>query len=197
MPEKDSSPQWSAEEWCEAYSEMVRKVTGYLGFNTKSTTFSIFQSLALKYPLVNPFLFMTANSPQYRDWSWFKNKYPYPSMLSGDTAVDYYNKFIKQGITTAIPRKEAIIKAVESSCMILKRCKISAEDYEGIWDMYILGQISPFYIACNREMNKWISSRLRKQEISMEEKKILDKATKVIYTYHMLNVEIHKIMKGN
>jgi hypothetical protein len=197
MPEKDLRPKWSAAIWCEAYEEMIQRTTHFLNFRCKPSTMSVFQKLAEKYTNVNPYLFMTANSPQYRDWTWIKSKYPYPNMLCGAVAVDYYNKFIKQGITTAIPRREAILKAVESSCTILKKCKISAEDYEGIWDLYVLEQISPYYIASNKDMNKWISSRLRKQEITMDEKKVLDNALKIVYSFSGLNIDINKIMKGN
>lgn len=202
MREKNLKLEWLNTDWKEAYEEMVQRSTGFLRFHTKATTMAVFSKLVLMYPDVNPFLFLEANSPQKRDWwikdkgDWVKMKYPFPNQLSGAKALQFYKKYLKQGIKTAVPRKCAIRDAVKSSMFTLKKCKVRIDEYEAIWDLYVTEYISPYFIVSNKPMKKWISSRMRKGEISLEEKQVLDNFEKIVYSYSGLNIDLNEILKG-
>jgi len=199
---KERNSQWSAVDWKNAYEDEIKKATHFVRFETKASTLKVFEKLALKFPDINPFLFMQANSPSRRDWfrktktGWSKMKYPFPNMLGSQSAIDHYNKFIRQGIKVAVPRRDAITNAVAHSVTNLKKCRIPEDDYEGIWDLYIMENVSPYYIVMRKDMRQWISSEMRKGEITMEEKKVLDNTEKMLYGYSGLNIELKKIMKG-
>jgi hypothetical protein len=202
MSGKASQSNWTVEDWKTAYEDMVRKATKFTRYETKKSTESVFERLLEKYPEVNPYLFIMANSPEYRDWwvktktGFSKRKYPFPNQLSGDKALRHYKQFVRQGITTVVPRKQAIINSVKSSMFILKKCRIALNDYDSIWDMYVINEVSPYLIVMLPGINKWISSKMRKNEISIEEKKVLDSVEKVLYSYHGLNIELNEILKG-
>lgn len=200
MNEKDS--KWTYEDWIEAYEDEMRRVLKYTGFSCTPKSAKVFSTLASRYPEVNPYLFMAANSPERREWwikkndKWVKQKFPFPNQLYGKKCIENYKLFLERGIKIAKPRQEAILEAVKSSQQVLRKCRITENDFQEIWDMYSTDYISPYYVVLIKPMRKWLNIQMRKGEISLNEKKVLDDAEKVIDGYPRLSNKLFEIMKG-
>ena len=199
---KEKTSQWTSEDWIEAYEDMVRKATNYVGYSCSAKTAKLFDKLAEKHEGINPYLFIAANSPQYREWwtkskgKWKQQKYPFPHQLYSEKCMEHYQKFLSKGIKTAKPRQEAIYDAVVSSQEVLKKCKVSNTDFQTVWDLYTTDYISPYYIVMLKSMRKWININMRSGEITMENKKVLDSCEKVLEGYVGLSNKLYEIMKG-
>lgn len=199
MSVKDS--QWTSEDWREAYEDTVRKTLGYVGFSCNAKSAKIFNNLVEKYAGINPYVFMAANSPERREWwtkkkdKWVKQKYPFAFQLYSKKCLEYYQTFLKRGIKIAKPRQDAILEAVESSIRVLRKCRITENDFQGIWDMYSTDYLSPYYVVLVKPMRKWLNIQMRKGEVSLEEKQVLEDAEKVIEGYPRLSNKLFEVMK--
>lgn len=200
MKEKDL--KYDVTAWREAYEENVRKILGYVGFYSKSTDLE-FAKIQATFPEANPWVFMQAVFPPYTTWNtynkgeWKPLKYPYPKMLCGEKAVKAYDKAIRRGLTTAVSTSEQVLTAVENSLERLKQCKVDLHRSEVLWDMYLMGIVSPFLILVAPGMQRWIQGKVRKQEITLEEYNTLQESEKVMMAYTSLLPKLYKLVGAN
>jgi len=199
---KDTKSQWSEASWKIAYEEAVQLVTHWNGYKASPKLTPLFKGLCNKYPEYNPFLFMKANFPPYRECFTKKNgvwasvKYPTPSVLYGENSVKHYKRFLNQGLTYAVSNKEAIIRTFKNSLVVLKQCNVELDDFYRVWDFYKIDKVSPYVILMIPEMKKWLGIQLKKKEITLDEMKLIEEKEIVLYRYTGLVVELDKIMKG-